>query len=264
MSRRPVTVRTISEDTELYDRLASEDGDAEAGYYWHAAPDSRLRAISETVARLGPASVLDVGCGDGVALERAVPARCGFRAGLDLSLVSLGRLKTRRAGWAVKGDGAMLPFKDAFFEAVLMNQVLEHVTDPKALLAEAARVTAPGGAIVVTVPVADWFRLYKGLLSGGRASYLDPETHLREWSLLPLRGFDRISCLLDMLGDSGFRIQRAEGVFLYTWRMEKLMDKLLEGRSQWYQPLLSAGRLAGRLPLLKYLAKYLLITATRT
>lgn len=41
---------------------------------------------------------------------------------------------------------------DAEFGAVLLTEVLEHVTDPALVLSELARVTRPGGRILITVP----------------------------------------------------------------------------------------------------------------
>jgi SAM-dependent methyltransferase len=47
------------------------------------------------------------------------------------------------------GDG-MVPEPDAAFDAVLSTQVLEHVTDPAAYLAEAFRVLRPGGRLLLS------------------------------------------------------------------------------------------------------------------
>ena len=52
----------------------------------------------------------------------------------------------------VIGDGAMLPFKDESFDAVISEAVLEHVPDPKAVIYEIRRVLKPGGYICVAVP----------------------------------------------------------------------------------------------------------------
>jgi SAM-dependent methyltransferase len=51
-----------------------------------------------------------------------------------------------------KGDLLALPFPDAAFDGVILTEVLEHCTDPKAAVAEVFRVLKPGGTVLVTSP----------------------------------------------------------------------------------------------------------------
>ena len=50
----------------------------------------------------------------------------------------------------VVADASALPFADATFGLVLMIEMLQYVGEPATAVAEAARVLAPGGALVVT------------------------------------------------------------------------------------------------------------------
>lgn len=52
----------------------------------------------------------------------------------------------------VIGDGLNLPFSDNVFDAVIMSELLEHVSDPGRVLSEAARVLKPGGKALITTP----------------------------------------------------------------------------------------------------------------
>lgn len=52
-------------------------------------------------------------------------------------------------------DGQALPFADATFDAVFSINVLEHVPDPRQLVAEAARVLVPGGLMLAVTPNGD-------------------------------------------------------------------------------------------------------------
>jgi SAM-dependent methyltransferase len=53
---------------------------------------------------------------------------------------------------AVQGDALHLPFGDATFDRVIASEVLEHIPDDVAAMAELARVLRPGGTMAVTVP----------------------------------------------------------------------------------------------------------------
>src|SRR5581483_3227088 len=55
-------------------------------------------------------------------------------------------------GHVVVGDGGALPFPSGCFDRVIAAEVLEHVPDDRAVLAELARTLRPGGTLAVTVP----------------------------------------------------------------------------------------------------------------
>ena len=55
-------------------------------------------------------------------------------------------------GVNVVGDGHKLPFKDEIFDAVILEAVLEHVREPKMVVAEVGRVLRPGGWVCAGVP----------------------------------------------------------------------------------------------------------------
>jgi len=61
------------------------------------------------------------------------------------------RLQNLPAGQVelVQGDFAALPFDAAGFDTVLFHQVLHYALAPETVLAEAARITAPGGRIAI-------------------------------------------------------------------------------------------------------------------
>jgi len=61
---------------------------------------------------------------------------------------------------------APLPFPDDAFDLVWSSEVLEHLSDPSAALAELRRVTAAGGDIILTTPNSRMW-LFRGLASVG-------------------------------------------------------------------------------------------------
>ena len=90
--------------------------------------------------------VLDLGCGagDSVDLFRSLePARELDRAPTSSESPEVAE-RTRSDADFVTFDGERLPFGDASFDLVYCKQVLEHVRRPEPLLAEVARVLAPG------------------------------------------------------------------------------------------------------------------------
>lgn len=71
----------------------------------------------------------------------------------DVSASALKMLqKTHGRGQYVVADAMNLPFEDGLFSHVIASEVLEHLEDDRRALAEIARVTRPGGVLVVTFP----------------------------------------------------------------------------------------------------------------
>ncbi len=94
-------------------------------------------------------TVLDLGAGTGVSTEEL--ARSGALAvGADLSLgmLRVGR-EARPAVPLLAADALALPFADDSFDAVTISLALRNIVDPDAALREMARVTRPGGRLVV-------------------------------------------------------------------------------------------------------------------
>jgi SAM-dependent methyltransferase len=79
-------------------------------------------------------------------------------------------------GHVVLADGIELPFPAASFDRVVASEVLEHVGDDKAVLAELSRVTRPSGTLAVSVP-----RWYPEAVCWGlsRAYHNAPGGHVR-------------------------------------------------------------------------------------
>lgn len=131
--------------------------------------------------------VLDVGAGTGVSTEEL--GRSGaFAVGADLStgMLRAGR-RARPDVPLLAGDALALPFADATFDAVTISFALRNVVDTGAALRELARVTRPGGRLVVcefSHPTSPVFRtaylsyLMRALPSVARAVSSNPAAYV--------------------------------------------------------------------------------------
>ena len=118
----------------------------------------RLRWLLAALDLRPALRLLDLGCGPGVLL-RAIDASAPRvrAAGLDAGIDRLLQAHAAPTPFPLlRGDAQSLPFRDASFERVLAAEVLEHLPDDAAALAEIRRVLAPGGLLAVSVPHADY------------------------------------------------------------------------------------------------------------
>jgi demethylmenaquinone methyltransferase/2-methoxy-6-polyprenyl-1,4-benzoquinol methylase len=93
--------------------------------------------------------VLDLGAGTGVSTEQLAVSGA-FAVGADLSLGMLQAGHERRPEVPLlAADALALPFADASFDAVTISFALRNIADVDGALREMARVTRPGGRLVV-------------------------------------------------------------------------------------------------------------------
>jgi ubiquinone/menaquinone biosynthesis C-methylase UbiE len=132
-------------------------GNEEGPIRRHTHAVRRLR-VAEALAQAGtPLRLLECGCGGNPALD-LLPI-CRHYTGLDFSREGLSRARERLSGWHVPfelaaADMCSLPFEDASFDAVYSSHALYHIAHPRgqaAALREMARVTRPGGVVVLIV-----------------------------------------------------------------------------------------------------------------
>ena len=147
----------------------------------HTGPDTRdarqlvpgrsWAAWSRALGLLMPrVKVADLGCGEGYLTIEA--ARWAARViAVDRSEMVLNRAKAlarrRRVSNVIwkKGELEKLPMKDASVDVAMLSQALHHAHDPARAVAEAARVTTPGGRVLLLDLRAhqeDWVRAKLG------------------------------------------------------------------------------------------------------
>jgi 2-polyprenyl-3-methyl-5-hydroxy-6-metoxy-1,4-benzoquinol methylase len=141
-------------------------------------------AVDELLDRAAPGSLLDVGCGEGVLVERWARRLEGARiVGIDLEEESI------QAGWSEHRapnleyramEAENLPFAANEFDLASAIELLEHVPDPERTLAEMARCARRH--LLVSVPREPLWRM----LNVARGAYLselgNTPGHVNHWS----------------------------------------------------------------------------------
>ncbi|MFY1673745.1 demethylmenaquinone methyltransferase [Plantactinospora sp. WMMB334] len=150
--------------------------------------DRRWRRATLAALELRPGDrVLDVGAGTGVSTAELATSGA-YAVGLDLSIGMLraGR-RSRPEVPLLAGDALRLPFPDEAFDAVTISLALRNVVDTGAALREMARVTRPGGRLVVcefSTPTNPVFRtvylsyLMRSLPAVARAVASNPDAYV--------------------------------------------------------------------------------------
>jgi SAM-dependent methyltransferase len=163
---------------------------------WRTAENS----AGYLLAHLRPGQrLLDVGCGPGtITADLARRVAPGDVVGIDAStdVIAQARRLTVETGNVrfETGDVYALPFPDGSFDVVHAHQVLQHLSDPVAALAEMGRVARPGGLVAVRDsdyaafawapgdPLLDrWLALYHDVTHRNGAQ-ADAGRHLLGWA----------------------------------------------------------------------------------
>ncbi|RNB90365.1 class I SAM-dependent methyltransferase [Brevibacillus fluminis] len=104
-------------------------------------------------------TVLDIGCGGGGKTCYYATFRPKKIIGIDIvpHYAEEGNAFAREKGLAdiaefMTGDASRMPFADATFDTIIMNDAMEHVDQPEKTLAECFRVLKPGGHLYINFP----------------------------------------------------------------------------------------------------------------
>jgi SAM-dependent methyltransferase len=135
------------------------------GYWWHRARGDLLQIVFEPY--LGtPRRTLDVGSAD----APSVGWMRGDHPHVTLDLFPGGLVP----GEGVCGSATALPFLDGAFDVVSAFDVVEHCEDDHQAVSELARVLAPGGRMLLSVPAYQWAWSDHDVQAGHHRRYTRP------------------------------------------------------------------------------------------
>jgi 2-polyprenyl-6-hydroxyphenyl methylase/3-demethylubiquinone-9 3-methyltransferase len=177
----------------------------------HTINPLRMKFITD-VLDLSGKKVLDVGCGGGILTEAL--AKSGAQAvGIDLSKDSIAAAKMHAAQQGLNIDYRYENIEDTAskqagqFDAITCMEMLEHVPEPKKIIAACSRLLKPGGhaffSTINRTPKAFLFVIIGGeyilrLLPRGTHTYkkLIRPAELKQWSHESGLEFRRLSSLI--------------------------------------------------------------------
>ncbi|CAN5489878.1 demethylmenaquinone methyltransferase [soil metagenome] len=171
---RPTLDKDASLVQDMFDRVAPRYDVANAVLSFGSDQHWRRVAVRALAPRAGE-RILDVATGTG-RLAREIQLTGAQPVALDFSwnMLAAGADSEHSSGqprlqW-LNGDGTSLPFADGVFDGVTIGFGLRNLPDPRAGLAEFARVVRPGGRVVVlefSTPTNGLFRrVYRDYLVG--------------------------------------------------------------------------------------------------
>ena len=191
----------LRNDPAQYDQLADQWWRPSGGFamlHWLAA--SRARHIPPAAS--SGAILVDLACGGGLMAPHV--ARLGYRhVGIDLGLPGL-RLAREHGVLPIRASVLQVPLPDACTDVVVAGEILEHVEDDVAVLAECARLLRPGGTLVIDAIADTWLaeliavRLFERIPGGPPPGIHDPALFVDRARLLAAA--DRLGLDLRLVG----------------------------------------------------------------
>lgn len=203
--------RVIEANIEVHTRMAERYNAAEP----HYRPENRakVRAMLEAVRAQAPGGrLLDLGCGTGFILDLA---RGVFDTldGVDVTPAMLARVDRQGGVRLWRAAAEALPFADGSFDVVSAYSFLHHTEDVWRVLAEAARVLAPGGVVYADLEPHRAFWEQMAALPPGEAAQLPPMVRRAR----------------DSVTEMDAQVEREYGIAQQTFRMAEYSKAIAGG-----------------------------------
>jgi ubiquinone/menaquinone biosynthesis C-methylase UbiE len=171
-------------------------------WYW----DFRDRIIFNFIES-DDQDILDLGCGEGITLERLIKNFPGKNIqGIDVMPENVAICESFQLP-ARLGNVYHLECRDSSQDVVLFLEVLEHLSEPEIAIREIYRILRPGGRVLFLFPNDRTFFLSRLITLRFREAFYDPG-HVRQWT---------ISDMAHLLPSLGFQILESKIIPFYFW-----------------------------------------------
>ena len=194
---RPPSVEELAASYHTADYDSAEEAED--------AADAYARAIEPVLAKIANrCAALEIGTGTAAFLERL--SSMGFRdlVGIEPSTAAIAAAPPNRKAWIREGIFEGNDFPPESFDLICCFMTLEHVQDPRALVATAHRLLRPGGAFV---EVTHDRRAWLNRLLGRRSPIVDIE-HMQLFSAKSATGLLERNGYVDVGGASFWNCYR--------------------------------------------------------
>ena len=198
------------EVAEGYDRIADEI----------IMSDSFYSSCIKILKREIQGKVLDIGCGQGILLEKLLNRfPVNHAVGIDISpkLCSIAASRNNQATISnLDAEDIDTGFSENYFDIIFMTEVLEHLLNPQKVLLKVSKILKNNGELVISVPNRDWFRYKKYNVT--RKVFQPVDDH-----------FYRLKEVQKLLEENCFEIKRIRGeeTLIHSSGIFRRLDKIL-------------------------------------
>lgn len=188
-------------------------------YYSHPRPEM-LRYVPKTARH-----VLELGCAEG-----AFAAAVKDRTGAEVWGIELSETAARQAGSVLDrvlvGDAAdrIAELPDSYFDAIVCNDVLEHLVDPLAILTALRSKLKPDGIVIASIPNIRYLPALSKIVF--RRDF--PQDDIGIFDRTHLRFFTRKS-IARLFTTAGFTVHRIKGINMWFGPLAALVIPLSLG-----------------------------------
>lgn len=153
--------------------------------------------------------ILDVGCGEGLLLEKIVRIKKNVLVcGIDLSPENIEICLAHNLP-AILADAKRLPFADGAFDTCIMTEVIQYLEEakPQEVIREIARVLKTNGQLFIMFPNDRNYKVARLLTFKLKEAFYN-DGHLRQWGPKDI---------IDLLQETSFSIYKNFSVPIKGW-----------------------------------------------